>query len=160
MRSFSLLVVNEWLKMAKKRSFFIPYAIAAVAAIALGWILKRWGGEMLTGASALDYTVLMAGMSGFGQMTAMLAIIFTAGIVSGEHGQGTIKFLLIRGQSRSAVLASKYTAAVLFTLSLAVWLTVLSFAAGAFFFGTDAGKPAGGMCWWPEAARWCTASFS
>ncbi|MGG4049376.1 MULTISPECIES: ABC transporter permease [Paenibacillus] len=140
MRSFSLLVVNEWLKMAKKRSFFIPYAIAAVAAIALGWVLKRWGGEMMTGASALDYTVLMSGMSGFGQMTAMLAIIFTAGIVSGEHGQGTIKFLLIRGQSRSAVLASKYTAAVLFTLSLAVWLTVMSFAAGAFFFGTNAGE--------------------
>lgn len=135
MRSFNNLVINEWLKMSKKRSFFIPYAIIAVVAVVLAWIFKRWAGDMV--GSAFDYTTMMSSTSGFGQFTAMLAVIFTAGLVSGEHGQGTIKFLLIRGQSRGKVLASKYVAALLFALSLIVWLNVVSFASGAILFGTE-----------------------
>ncbi|MGN7360194.1 ABC transporter permease [Paenibacillus sp. SAF-054] len=134
MHSFYNLVVNEWLKMSKKRSFFIPYAIIAVVAVLVAWVFKRWGGGAV---SAWDYTTMMSGTSGFGQFAAMLAIIFTAGIVSSEHGQGTIKFLLIRGQSRVKVLASKYAAALLFTLSLIVWLNVISFAAGALWFSSE-----------------------
>lgn len=135
MRNFMSLVHNEWLKMSKKRSFFIPYAIIAVVAVGLAWALKHWGGEMLGTAS--DYTIMMAGTTGFGQFTAMLAVIFTAGLVASEHGMGTIKFLLIRGQSRAKILASKYVTALLFALSLIVWLNVVCFAAGAVWFSTD-----------------------
>lgn len=142
MRSFNQLVLNEWLKMSKKRSFFIPYAIIAVVVVVLAWVFKHWGGDMMNSASAFDYTAMMSSTGGFGQFTAMLAIIFTASLVAGEHGLGTIKFLLIRGQSRGTILASKYVAAVLFTLTLIVWLNVLSFATGAFLFGME--QPAGG----------------
>ncbi|MWV46982.1 ABC transporter permease subunit [Paenibacillus sp. HJL G12] len=135
MRSFNKLVINEWLKMSKKRSFFIPYAIVAVVAVVLAWALKRWAGDMV--GSAFDYTAMMSSTHGFGQFVAMLAVIFTAGMISSEHGMGTIKFLLIRGQSRGKVLASKYVAALLFALSLIVWLNVISFASGAVLYGTE-----------------------
>ncbi|WP_309271925.1 ABC transporter permease [Paenibacillus sp.] len=127
------LIINEWLKMSKKRSFFIPYAIIAVISVTIAWVIKRWGGEM--DMSVYGYTTLMSSIAGFGKFAAMLAIIFTAGIVSKEHSQGTIKFLLIRGQSRVKILASKYVVALLFTLSLVVWLNVTCFASGALFLG-------------------------
>lgn len=136
MLSFNRLVLNEWLKMSKKRSFFIPYAIIAVALVGLAWAFKRWGGDMI--GSAFEYTAIMSSTNGFGQFTAMLAVIFTAGLVASEHSLGTIKFLMIRGQSRGKVLASKYAAALLFTLSLFVWLMAVGIAAGAAFFGTAA----------------------
>jgi ABC-2 type transport system permease protein len=129
------LVTNEWLKMSKKRSFFIPYAIIAVMAVTVAWVIKRWGGNM--DISVYEYTGMMSSIDGFGKFVAMLAIIFTAGMISKEHSQGTIKFLLIRGQSRVKILASKYAAALLFVLSLIVWLHVTCFASGALFFGFE-----------------------
>ncbi|WP_339323710.1 ABC transporter permease [Paenibacillus sp. FSL W8-0194] len=145
MLSFNRLVINEWLKMSKKRSFFIPYAIIAVALAGLAWAFKRWGGDMI--GSAFEYTAMMASTSGFGQFAAMLAVIFTAGLVASEHNLGTIKFLLIRGQSRGKVLASKYAAALLFTLSLFVWLIAVGFASGAAFFGMEASAGAWRDLW-------------
>lgn len=133
MRSFMNLVTNEWLKMSKKRSFFIPYAIIAVISVTVAWVINRWGGNM--DLSVYEYTGMMSSIDGFGKFVAMLAIIFTAGMVSKEHSQGTIKFLLIRGQSRLKILASKYAAALLFVVSLIVWLHVTCFASGALFFG-------------------------
>lgn len=158
MLSFNRLVINEWLKMSKKRSFFIPYAIIAVALAGLAWAFKRWGGDMI--GSAFEYTAMMASTSGFGQFAAMLAVIFTAGLVASEHNLGTIKFLLIRGQSRGKVLASKYAAALLFTLSLFVWLIAVGFASGAAFFGMEASAALGGIYGSRAGALWCTASFT
>ncbi|MCJ8014011.1 ABC transporter permease [Paenibacillus sp. KQZ6P-2] len=139
MRNFNNLVINEWLKMSKKRSFFIPYAIIAVAMVVLAWAFKRWAEDMF--GNAFEYTAMMASSNGFGHIVAMLAVIFTAGLVPSEHAQGTIKFLLIRGQSRGKVLASKYVAALLFILSMFVWLNVFGFASGAVLFGME--QPAG-----------------
>ncbi len=102
MRSFGRLLMNEWLKMSKKRSFFIPYAVMAVFAIGFIYLMKALSpsGEIQL-ISAFDLTDQMLSQNGLGQMIVLLGIICTAGSVAKEHSQGTIKFLLIRAQSRS-----------------------------------------------------------
>lgn len=139
MRSFSKLLINEWLKMSKKRSFFIPYAVMAVFAIGFIYLMKVLSplGETQL-ISAFDLTDQMLSQNGLGQMIVMLGIICTAGVVAKEHSQGTIKFLLIRAQSRSKILASKYVTTLLFVLSLILFTFIVSLVAGGLMFGFEA----------------------
>jgi ABC-2 type transport system permease protein len=129
LRRFSKLVVNEWLKMSKKRSFYIAYAVLLLATIGFTYIIMEMSnGQELP--SALDFTASVIGRSGLGQITSFLAIIYSAGVLAKEYQLGTIKLLLIRGHSRTAVLASKYVAVLLFVLSLILFSLATALIAG------------------------------
>lgn len=39
MRNFNNLIVNEWLKLSKKRTFFMPYLILILLSLLLGYIV-------------------------------------------------------------------------------------------------------------------------
>ena len=90
----------------------------------------------------IDFTAAMMTFQGGGQILTILIIVGTAGIVSKEHSQGTIKFLLIRARSRTAILASKYVVVLLFTLTLTILATISSFISGAIWFGLSGGEAA------------------
>lgn len=135
MRNFNRLVLNEWLKITKKRSSIVPYLLVLVLAFAVGYITHTFTTDMF--ASAADFTAEMLLPSGVGQMLAILVIIGTAGIVSREYSQGTIKFLLIRARSRTAILASKYVTVLLYTLSLLLAALVAVYLSGSMFFGVN-----------------------
>ncbi|MEK4516417.1 ABC transporter permease [Paenibacillus sp. FSL H8-0122] len=138
MRKFNLLVLNEWLKISKKRSNIIPYVILLVLSLAVGYMTRTFAADMY--ASAADFTADSLQPRGIGQLLAILIIVGTAGIVSREYNQGTIKFLLIRARSRTAILASKYVTVLLYTLSMQVVATVGLFLSGAVFFGLSGGE--------------------
>ncbi|MEK4007202.1 ABC transporter permease [Paenibacillus sp. FSL H3-0333] len=138
MRKFNLLVLNEWLKISKKRSNIIPYVILLVLSLAVGYMTRTFAADMY--ASAVDFTADSLQPRGIGQLLAILVIVGTAGIVSREYSQGTIKFLLIRARSRTAILASKYVTVLLYTLSMQVVATVGLFLSGAVFFGLSGGE--------------------
>lgn len=129
MRRFNKLVVNEWLKMSKKRSFFIVYAVLLLATIGFTYIILEMSNDHDL-PSVLDFTTMLIGRSGLGQITSFLAIIYSAGVLAKEYQLGTIKLLLIRGHSRSAVLASKYVAVMLFVLSLVLFSLAVALIAG------------------------------
>lgn len=138
MRSFGKLLMNEWLKMSKKRSFFIPYALMALFAIGFTYLMKSLSpSEEIQSISGFDMVEPMLSQVGLGQMIVLLGIICTAGSVAKEHSQGTIKFLLIRAQSRSMILASKYVTTLLFVLSLILFTFVVSLVAGGIMFGFE-----------------------
>lgn len=138
MRSYGKLVINEWLKMSKKRSFFIPYAVIAVLAIGFNYLMKTLSAsEDIQAISGFDMVGEMLSHNGLGQMIVLLGIICTAGSVAKEHSQGTIKFLLIRAQSRSKILASKYITTILFVLSLILCTFVVTLVAGGILFGFE-----------------------
>lgn len=138
MRKFNLLVLNEWLKITKKRSNIIPYVLLLVFSLAAGYMTRTFATDMY--ASGADFTADSLQPRGIGQILAILVIVGTAGIVSREYSQGTIKFLLIRARSRTAILASKYVTVLLYTLSMQVVAAVALFLSGAVFFGLSGGK--------------------
>ncbi|MOA13320.1 ABC-2 family transporter protein [compost metagenome] len=93
--------------------------------------------EVITG---IEMSKEIISESGLGQFIVFLAMIATAGAVAQEHSLGTIKFLLIRAQSRSTILASKYAAVILYTLCMVVSTLIVAFIAGGIAFGFDATK--------------------
>ncbi|RCX15335.1 ABC-2 type transport system permease protein [Fontibacillus phaseoli] len=137
MLSFGKLVTNEWLKMFKKRSFFIPYAAIAVVIALVAFMMKQFGSAegMPTG---LEFTSAMFTKNGMGQLLTFLAIIGTAGSVPKEHSLGTIKLLLIRAQSRSKILAAKYVSVLVYILSLSLFAAGFSLLTGGLLFGLHA----------------------
>lgn len=134
MRSFGNLVINEWLKLFKKRSFFIPYAVISAFVVLLGYLSKviDSGGGF---PSALDFTQSALSRNGIGQLITFLVIICTAGVLTKEHSLGTIKLLLIRAQSRTKILASKFVTVLLYTLSLFLCAFVVALITGGIAFG-------------------------
>ncbi|WP_379141971.1 ABC transporter permease [Paenibacillus sp. sgz500992] len=138
MRKFNYLVLNEWLKLSKKRSFFVPHVLLILLPLLLGYMIKAFSKESF--ASASEFTAVMLQPTGIGQVIAILAIIGTAGIVSKEYSQGTIKFLLIRARSRMAILASKYVTVLLFALSLTAVAAVAVYLSGAIWFDVGGGE--------------------
>ena len=145
LHSFGNLVINESIKMMKKRSFIISLAIVAAMSAGFAFIFQAISFDGVE--SATDYAALLVARSGAGQMLAFIAIIFTAGIVAKEHSQGTIKFLLIRSQSRSKILASKYVVVLLFTLLLILFAMAVSYLTGGFVFGFSGGKTSAADAW-------------
>lgn len=139
MLSFGKLVTNEWLKMYKKRSFFIPYAAIAVVVVMIAYLMKNFGSQDGM-PSGLEFMVGVFSENGMGQLLTFLAIIGTAGSVAKEHSLGTIKLLLIRAQSRSKILASKYVSVLVYILSLSLFAGIFSLLVGGMLFGLQAGE--------------------
>ena len=135
MRSFGKLLTNEWLKLYKKRSFFVPYAVLAAMVLFIVYLFKSMGaneGGMLSG---YEFSAWLFNKNGTGQMLTFMAIIGSAGILAKEHSLGTIKLLLIRGQGRSKILASKYVTVLLYSLTLSLVTLLVGIVAGGAAFG-------------------------
>lgn len=138
MRSFNNLIMNEWLKLSKKHTFIVPYLILILLSLLLGYIIHSGSPDMFK--SAYDFSAMMLLSQGIGQVITILAIIGTAGIVSKEYSQGTIKFLLIRARSRTAILASKYVVVLVYGLTLTLVATIAVFGTGVIWFGLTGGE--------------------
>lgn len=130
------LVYNEWLKMFKKRSFFVPFAVMLVGTVLFAYLLHAT--DQMELMSAHFFAEGVISMNGMGQMITLLTIISTAGVVAKEHSLGTIKLLLIRSQSRSRILASKYITVLIYSLVLTAFSLIGALLTGYIAFGLDA----------------------
>lgn len=138
MRNFNRLILNEWLKISKKRTFLVSYMLIILLPLLIGYIIHSVSGDMFK--STLEFTTQMLMPNGLGQALTIVAIIGTAGAVAKEHSQGTIKFLLIRARSRTSILASKYIAILLYAISLTIVIAIATYASGAIWFGASGGE--------------------
>lgn len=138
MRKFNHLVLNEWLKISKKRSFLIPYILMVMLIFVVGYVATTFASDPY--ASAAGYTADMLLPTGVGQVLVIIILTGTAGIVSKEYSQGTIKFLLIRARSRTAILASKYVTVLLYMLSVLLVCGSALFISGMIYFGVSGGE--------------------
>jgi ABC-2 type transport system permease protein len=134
LRNFNRLVLNEWLKFSKKRTFLMPYLLLIILPLVIGYIVHSVAGEVVF-PSASEFSTMMLLPSTLGQALTMIAVIGTAGVVAKEHSQGTIKFLLIRARSRTMILASKYIAVLIYALTLTIVTIAATYASGALWFG-------------------------
>jgi len=131
--SFFQLTNNEWLKLAKKKSFFIAFLIMVLMPLGIAVVIKNFldGTEL----GYVEFMQSVVDFNGGGSIYVFLCMIYTASIVSSEYQFGTIKLLLIRAHSRSKILASKYAALVLFVVALMAFSLVVSFLISGLFFG-------------------------
>ncbi|MFF2886883.1 ABC transporter permease [Paenibacillus sp. NPDC057967] len=137
MRNFGALLTNEWIKLYKKKSFYVYFGIMALFMGISGYFIHRYpmGGI----DSAFDFAALFGSMMGAGQILPLIAIIAIANVVPSEFRMGTIKLLLIRAQSRSKILASKYAVTLLFSIVLIAATLVMAFITGFIVFGFGGG---------------------
>lgn len=101
MHNLKRLITNEWLKLMKKRSFWVPYALLIAASVLAGYPVHTYAPEMF--GSVHEFSRMMLQTRGLGQVITLLAIIGSSGMVAREYSRGTIKFLLIRSHSRTAI---------------------------------------------------------
>ncbi|WP_058303065.1 ABC transporter permease [Gorillibacterium timonense] len=142
MRSFGLLLWNEWLKIWKKPGFFIPYLLILLLTVITAIVVNNLDPTMFH--SAFDYTTGTLDKSGLGKLIALIAVSSTASIVTQEFRFGTVKFLLIRTHSRGSILASKLIITLIYTMSITVFASIAMFVVGGIVFGT---QPAAGETW-------------
>ena len=75
------------------------------------------------------------------ETTSFIIIIFTvviaAGMLAGEHSNGTLKLLMIRPYSRNKILASKFLAPIIFATIFLLFSTIILFLIGFFTMGAD-----------------------
>lgn len=135
MRNMTRLIQNEWLKMTKKRSFWVPPLMMTVIGALVTFMLYKFSTNMTEMDSGTVYLAGMLNASGLAQFVAILSIIGTAGIIAQEHAQGTVKFLLIRSRSRGEIFVSKYIVTVFYTLTMTLIAGAALYVSGGIAFG-------------------------
>jgi ABC-2 type transport system permease protein len=58
-------------------------------------------------------------------------------MISGEANMGTLRILLTKPQSRTAIVMAKFIASVIYTLLLLIWIAIMGLFLSMLIFGTD-----------------------
>lgn len=67
----------------------------------------------------------------------LLISLVAADMISGEANMGTLRLMLTKPISRTRFLLAKFTATVVYTLLLLIWLAVMALFLNMLIFGTD-----------------------
>lgn len=67
----------------------------------------------------------------------LLIALIAADMISGEANMGTLRILLIKPQSRTAIVMAKFIASVIYTLLLLIWIAIMGLFLSMLIFGTD-----------------------
>ncbi len=67
----------------------------------------------------------------------ILVALVTGDIVAGEANMGTLRLLLTKPISRTNIMLTKFLACVIYTLSLLVWIAILTLGVSVLLFGTN-----------------------
>lgn len=140
MLNFAALLTNEWIKLYKKKTFYVYFIMMAIF-IGIGAYVAHLG-YLEEIVSMRGFVEAFVSMDSAGQLLPTIAIIAIASVVTIEFRLGTIKLLLIRAQSRNKILASKYIVSLLYALTLIVATFAMAVLAGALLYGfkADAGS--------------------
>ena len=67
----------------------------------------------------------------------LLIAVIAADMISGEANMGTLRILLTKPQSRTAIVMAKFIASVIYTLLLLIWIAIMGLFLSMLIFGTD-----------------------
>ena len=67
----------------------------------------------------------------------LLIALIAADMISGEANMGTLRILLTKPQSRTAIVMAKFIASVIYTLLLLIWIAIMGLFLSMLIFGTD-----------------------
>lgn len=134
MRSFIQLTTNEWLKLSKKKSFYVAFGVLTIIPIIVAlFAVKIMGADL----NNTDFVSFLVDITGTGTVIVILSMITAASMVAKEYQLGTIKLLLIRAHSRNKILLSKYTAMLLYTLLIFLFTIIVGYIISIIFLGFE-----------------------
>ena len=67
----------------------------------------------------------------------LLVAIVTGDLISGEANMGTLRLMLTKPSSRNEIMLAKFSAGLTYTLSLLIWMALLSLMLSILVFGRD-----------------------
>ncbi len=67
----------------------------------------------------------------------LLIALIAADMISGEANMGTLRILLTKPQSRTAIVMAKFIASVIYTWLLLIWIAIMGLFLSMLIFGTD-----------------------
>jgi ABC-2 type transport system permease protein len=136
---FLKLVQNENMKIYRRvRTWIMLGFVLAVPLLVAAGIYASASGERPS-----NWFVMWLSSFILSYLIAVFTVVKAADSVAGEFSRGTIKLLLIRPWSRSAILLSKYLSVLLFGLALTVLSFVVTYLFSWLFFGS--GGPSDGL---------------
>ncbi|MBQ9785870.1 MAG: ABC transporter permease subunit, partial [Clostridia bacterium] len=86
-------------------------------------------------ANAFDFVYF--GLEIFGFIILIFSVVLGAGMVAGEHSNGTLKLLTIRPYSRSKILTSKIISTLIFGTILTIFSALVLFIIGITMYGSN-----------------------
>ncbi|WP_010271516.1 ABC transporter permease [Paenibacillus senegalensis] len=134
MTLFSLMA-NEIMKINSKRQSWNFFVFLFVAVLAIGLTVALFITQLAESIGYRSFTGFM--ITGLEFFILIFAVVIGAQIFTDEYKDGTIKQLLIRPASRSAVLLSKYLTILLMMLLAYAVLIVSAIVIGLVLFGNN-----------------------
>jgi len=145
------LLQIELFKIFKRPRTYIPFAAIAAMILIIQLGLKFDGRSYLElmMSSLSDSFIIPYGMIMNGYLVAfvilntlliqvpLLVALVAGDIIAGEANMGTLRLLVIRPVSRTRLLLVKFTASVIYTLLLLVWMALLALFLSMLLFGTN-----------------------
>jgi len=145
------LLQLELLKIFRRPRTLIPFAAIAAMILVIQLGLKFDGRSYLElmMSSVSDTLEIPYGMVMNGYLVAfiilnllliqipLLVALVAADIVSGEADMGTLRLLLTKPVSRTRLMLVKFTASVVYTVALLVWMALIALFLSMALFGTN-----------------------
>ncbi|MCP5063084.1 MAG: ABC transporter permease [Ignavibacteriae bacterium] len=104
-----------------------------------GMITRRLGDSFITGGNILNgYLLAYIVLQGLYVHFPFLIVLVGGDLFSSEATAGTYRLLLTRPVSRFQVVTSKFTAGLIYTALLILWLMLLSLGVSVLLFGSGA----------------------
>ena len=147
MNNFGGLLINEFIKTFKKPRTFISFIALTILVLALQYgfyhdgkeIMKFFtqsleedfsiNGNMLT-SNFITYLILQFLIV---QMPLLVTLV-SGDIISGEAQTGSLRYLLLRPQTRTQIYFAKWIISMFYTLLLLIWLGILALVVSKFIF--------------------------
>ncbi|MDG0814437.1 ABC transporter permease [Cohnella rhizosphaerae] len=161
--SFWNLVLNENMKIYRRISTWIMLGITVVIPLLFTVAFALLAKE----ENANNWEAMMLESQIVFLLITIFAVVKSSESVAGEFSRGTIKLLLIRPWSRSAILLSKFISIVLFALLFTVVSFAVTWLANVIAFGYTAHpanlisdqSPLAGSSPWAYALRYYLDEF-
>jgi ABC-2 type transport system permease protein len=147
MASFTALIQNEFVKTFSKPRTYISFIALAILTLALQYGFYHDGEEIIKLVTAqleesfeITGKVLTSNFIAYlilqfliVQMPLLVALV-SSDSISGETANGSLRYLLIRPQSRTKVYLAKWLVSMFYTVLLLLWLGVLALVVSKFAF--------------------------
>ena len=150
MTTFGALLKNELIKISRRPRSYIGFGVVTFICCMLQFAFYQDGGSILSfvtqqleNSFAIQGKILNGNLVCFillqtliVQLPLLVALV-TGDIMSGETASGAIRFLLTRPASRSKIVLAKWSASLIYTLLLLLWLGVLALFGSRAIFGAS-----------------------
>jgi ABC-2 type transport system permease protein len=147
MNNFRGLLHNEFIKTFKKPRTFISFIALAILVLALQYGFYHDGKEIIkfvTQQLEADFTINGNMLTSnficylilqflIVQMPLLVTLV-SGDVISGEWQSGSLRYLLLRPQSRTQIYCAKWLISMFYTMLLLIWLGVLALVVSKLFF--------------------------